>query len=62
MQRMFPKWPKTTGYDNQEQKGKGKGGKEGGRENTYGIRHWGRVKSIPKIQIQVQNFLQKGIG
>eukprot|EP00965_Chrysotila_dentata_P008551 278096-Pleurochrysis_carterae.AAC.3 len=45
MQRMFQKWKKTTGYDNQGQKGKEeKGEKEGGQEKIYGIKHWGRFR------------------
>eukprot|EP00965_Chrysotila_dentata_P220115 6191583-Pleurochrysis_carterae.AAC.3 len=32
------------------------------KERTYGIKHWGRVRTIPRIHIQVKNFLQLGIG
>eukprot|EP00965_Chrysotila_dentata_P188753 6172930-Pleurochrysis_carterae.AAC.2 len=62
-QRMFLTWKKNTGYGSQEQKErKEKGEKEGGQEKIYGIKHWGRVRSVPRIHIHVKNFLQKGIG
>eukprot|EP00965_Chrysotila_dentata_P232805 6199205-Pleurochrysis_carterae.AAC.3 len=32
------------------------------KERTYGIKHWGRVRTIPRANIQVKNFLQMGIG
>eukprot|EP00965_Chrysotila_dentata_P113546 3752426-Pleurochrysis_carterae.AAC.1 len=32
------------------------------RKRTYGIKHWGKVRSIPKIYKQVKNFMQMGIG
>eukprot|EP00965_Chrysotila_dentata_P035784 1190910-Pleurochrysis_carterae.AAC.1 len=32
------------------------------RERTYGIKIWGKVRTIPRIHEQVKNFLQKGIG
>eukprot|EP00965_Chrysotila_dentata_P076460 2524952-Pleurochrysis_carterae.AAC.3 len=41
---------------------KGEEDEKGKKEKTYGIKHWSRVRSIPRIHAQVKNFLQKGIG
>eukprot|EP00965_Chrysotila_dentata_P257955 6213056-Pleurochrysis_carterae.AAC.1 len=44
--------------------GDGKRGWEAGkrkRERTYGIKHWGRVRTIPRIHLQVKNFCKWGL-
>eukprot|EP00965_Chrysotila_dentata_P149782 4946138-Pleurochrysis_carterae.AAC.2 len=53
--RAWPKYDVQTGEEED-----GARGKE--REKSYGSKHWGRVRSIPRIHRQVKNFLQKGIG
>eukprot|EP00965_Chrysotila_dentata_P047935 1590136-Pleurochrysis_carterae.AAC.2 len=64
MSEAFQNWRRRVGHVHKAittwGKEEGEGGK--GRERTYGIKHWGRVRSIPRIHIQVKNFLQKGIG
>eukprot|EP00965_Chrysotila_dentata_P092445 3050850-Pleurochrysis_carterae.AAC.4 len=63
MYKAFQKWRRGVWheYDAQaERKEDGEGIKE--RERTYGIKHWGRVRTIPRIHIQLKNFLQMGIG
>eukprot|EP00965_Chrysotila_dentata_P105285 3477306-Pleurochrysis_carterae.AAC.1 len=32
------------------------------KEKTYGIKHWGRVRTIPKLYERVKSFLQTGVG
>eukprot|EP00965_Chrysotila_dentata_P089145 2943601-Pleurochrysis_carterae.AAC.3 len=63
MSKAFQNWRRKVGHVRVVETGgkeEGEGGKE--RERTYGIKHWGRARSIPRIHIQVKNFLQKGIG
>eukprot|EP00965_Chrysotila_dentata_P045972 1527741-Pleurochrysis_carterae.AAC.1 len=53
MHKAFQRWRKRVGHEYDAQaRGKedGEGGKE--RERMYGIKHWGRVRSIPRIHIQ----------
>eukprot|EP00965_Chrysotila_dentata_P134433 4445922-Pleurochrysis_carterae.AAC.1 len=35
---------------------------KGINEKTYGIKHWGRVRTVPKLHKQVKRFLQAGVG
>eukprot|EP00965_Chrysotila_dentata_P208996 6185029-Pleurochrysis_carterae.AAC.1 len=52
--KAFQSWRKRVGYENDELMMEGKEDEERGRERerTYGIKNWGRVRSIPKIHIQ----------
>eukprot|EP00965_Chrysotila_dentata_P237753 6202101-Pleurochrysis_carterae.AAC.5 len=61
---MFQRGKKTAGNDeDHEQNGReGNQDEEGKKVKIYGITHWGRVRSMPRIRIQVKNFLQMGIG
>eukprot|EP00965_Chrysotila_dentata_P262098 6214469-Pleurochrysis_carterae.AAC.1 len=63
MHMAFQRWRRGIGYDNHAH---GLGAEDGvgdiEKEKTYGIKHWGRVRTIPRIHIQVKNFLQTGIG
>eukprot|EP00965_Chrysotila_dentata_P172982 5708927-Pleurochrysis_carterae.AAC.1 len=47
-----------------EQMVKGVEHKEGkmNNEKTYGIKHWGRVRAIPRLHKQIKRFLQSGVG
>eukprot|EP00965_Chrysotila_dentata_P261309 6214210-Pleurochrysis_carterae.AAC.2 len=63
------RWRRNVGYGQDKQEcpdgGKGKEVEEvggGKQEKTYGIKYWGRVRTIPRIHLRVKNFLQKGIG
>eukprot|EP00965_Chrysotila_dentata_P236587 6201405-Pleurochrysis_carterae.AAC.2 len=61
MHKAFQRWGKRVWHEYEadpEGKEDGEGRIERGR--TYGIKHRGRVRTIPKILIQVENFL--GIG
>eukprot|EP00965_Chrysotila_dentata_P193457 6175783-Pleurochrysis_carterae.AAC.4 len=59
--KAFQTWRRRVGHEYETIMGtKHEEGKE--RERTYGINHWGRIRSIPRIHTQVKNFLQKGIG
>eukprot|EP00965_Chrysotila_dentata_P188184 6172581-Pleurochrysis_carterae.AAC.1 len=63
MSKAFKNWRRRVGQVHEAKKGgkeEGEGGRE--RERTYGIKHWDRVRSIPRIHIQFKSFLQKGIG
>eukprot|EP00965_Chrysotila_dentata_P233845 6199833-Pleurochrysis_carterae.AAC.1 len=67
MLKLFIRWKRNVGYGQGESPDKGKGTEveetEGGEtEKTYGIQHWGRVRTVPRIQLGVKNFLQKGMG
>ena len=42
--------------------GKEEGDRRLEKERTYGIKNWGKVRTIPRIHKQVKNFLQTGIG
>eukprot|EP00965_Chrysotila_dentata_P246550 6207228-Pleurochrysis_carterae.AAC.1 len=60
---MFTRWKRNAGYKqdglDEEQ---GKEIEEGKKKKTYGIKYWGRVRTIPRILRKAKNFLQKGIG
>eukprot|EP00965_Chrysotila_dentata_P020395 675971-Pleurochrysis_carterae.AAC.1 len=63
MRKAFQSWRKRLWPEyNTHSGGKEERKRRAEREKTYGIKHWGRVRSIPKIHTQVKNFLQKGIG
>eukprot|EP00965_Chrysotila_dentata_P254146 6211777-Pleurochrysis_carterae.AAC.9 len=60
MYKMFRKWKIKIGYGNFEQLDSKENEKEGVK--THGIKHWVRVRTTSRINIQVRNSLQKGIG
>eukprot|EP00965_Chrysotila_dentata_P166506 5497495-Pleurochrysis_carterae.AAC.1 len=63
MNKAFQIWKKRVRHEQDEQtegKEDGKGRFE--REKMYGIKHCGKVRTIPRMHKQVQKFLQKGIG
>eukprot|EP00965_Chrysotila_dentata_P230309 6197692-Pleurochrysis_carterae.AAC.4 len=63
MNKTFKKWKLATGWESKDKEGrKEKEGKVEGKEKTYGIKHWDRSKTIPRIHKQVQRFLQTGVG
>eukprot|EP00965_Chrysotila_dentata_P179566 5929032-Pleurochrysis_carterae.AAC.1 len=63
MNKAFQRWRKRVRheYDGQVE-GTEDGDRRLEREGTYGIEYWGKVRTIPRIQKQVKNFLQMGIG
>eukprot|EP00965_Chrysotila_dentata_P011593 379276-Pleurochrysis_carterae.AAC.1 len=63
MNKAFQNWKKRVGFEQDEQtegKEDGKGRSE--REKTYGIKYWGKVRTMPRMHKQVKKFPQKGIG
>eukprot|EP00965_Chrysotila_dentata_P068814 2273915-Pleurochrysis_carterae.AAC.1 len=61
--KAFQDWKKRVWPEYYTQIGRKEGierGKE--REKTHGIKHWGRIRTIPEIHAQVKNFLQTGVG
>eukprot|EP00965_Chrysotila_dentata_P147350 4864394-Pleurochrysis_carterae.AAC.1 len=66
--KLFMRWKRNAGYGRGEHdpnRGKGVEVKEteGGKtEKAYGIKHWGRVRTVPRMHLRVKHFLQKGIG
>eukprot|EP00965_Chrysotila_dentata_P256844 6212687-Pleurochrysis_carterae.AAC.1 len=63
MHKAFQKWRKGAWHEYDAQ-AEGKEDREWRIETkrTYGIKHWFRVRTIPRIHIQVKNFLQMGTG
>eukprot|EP00965_Chrysotila_dentata_P237788 6202129-Pleurochrysis_carterae.AAC.1 len=63
MHTAFQRWRKGIGHDHNTQEVRTEDG-EGSieKKRMYGIKHWGRVRTIPMIHIQVKYFLQEGIG
>eukprot|EP00965_Chrysotila_dentata_P043248 1437183-Pleurochrysis_carterae.AAC.1 len=63
MHMAFQRWRKEVCQDYDTQAG-GTEEWEGKveKERTHGIKHWGRVRTIPRVHIQVKNFLQMGMG
>eukprot|EP00965_Chrysotila_dentata_P178039 5881394-Pleurochrysis_carterae.AAC.1 len=62
MHMAFQRWRKGEWQDYHIQAGgieEGEGRTE--KERTYGIKYWGRDRTIPKVHIQVKNFLQMRI-
>eukprot|EP00965_Chrysotila_dentata_P136833 4525585-Pleurochrysis_carterae.AAC.1 len=53
MYMAFQRWRKGTGHDyNTQSVGAEDGEGRIEKERTYGIKHWGRVRTISKIHIQ----------
>eukprot|EP00965_Chrysotila_dentata_P256886 6212707-Pleurochrysis_carterae.AAC.2 len=60
---MFIRWKRNVGYKQDSfDEGQGKENEEEKKEKTYGIKYWGRMRTIPRIHMKAKNFLQKGIG
>eukprot|EP00965_Chrysotila_dentata_P261083 6214132-Pleurochrysis_carterae.AAC.3 len=59
--KAFMKWKKATGCENKEKEERKENEEEGEKAKTYGIKHWSRVRTIPRIHTEVKNFLQMGI-
>eukprot|EP00965_Chrysotila_dentata_P141826 4687742-Pleurochrysis_carterae.AAC.1 len=63
MNKAFQNWKANIKNEKEEQvDGKEKGDSRLEKEKTYGIKNWGKVRTIPRIHKQVKNFLQTGIG
>ena len=63
MNKAFQRWKIKITRENEEQvDGKEEGDKRLEKERTYGIKNWGKVRTISRIHKQVKNFLQTGIG
>eukprot|EP00965_Chrysotila_dentata_P204130 6182154-Pleurochrysis_carterae.AAC.1 len=55
----FQKWKKRVRHDCEEQvEGNEERDSRQERETTYGIKHWGKVRTIPRTHNEVKNFLQ----
>eukprot|EP00965_Chrysotila_dentata_P078654 2592327-Pleurochrysis_carterae.AAC.1 len=63
MKGAFQKWKTLIRHEHMD-KGGGEEHKEENEkiEKTHGIKHWGRVRTIPRLHMQVKSFLQKSIG
>eukprot|EP00965_Chrysotila_dentata_P198294 6178695-Pleurochrysis_carterae.AAC.5 len=63
MKEAFQKWKSLMQHEHTD-KDWGQAHKEegGSKVKTYGIKHWGRVRTIPRVNQQVKSFLQTGIG
>eukprot|EP00965_Chrysotila_dentata_P012675 418385-Pleurochrysis_carterae.AAC.1 len=63
MNKAFQRWRAKTKYEKEGQvDGKEEGDRRLEKEKTYGIKNWGKVRTIPRIHKQVKNCLQAGIG
>eukprot|EP00965_Chrysotila_dentata_P031262 1040775-Pleurochrysis_carterae.AAC.1 len=61
--KAFQRWREKVWHAYEAQTGGKEDGEKGKeRERTYGIKCWGRVRSIPRIHVQIKNFLQMGVG
>eukprot|EP00965_Chrysotila_dentata_P234061 6199967-Pleurochrysis_carterae.AAC.1 len=61
--KAFQTWKKRVLHELDEQaEGKEEGEERSEKEKTYGIKYWGKIRTIPRIHKQVKDFLQKGIG
>eukprot|EP00965_Chrysotila_dentata_P015146 500797-Pleurochrysis_carterae.AAC.1 len=63
MKEAFQYWKALTcGTYTEKDKGKEHEKDKGVTERTYGIKHWGRIRTTPKLHKQVKRFFQTGIG
>eukprot|EP00965_Chrysotila_dentata_P196097 6177382-Pleurochrysis_carterae.AAC.1 len=63
MTKVFQRWRKSVWHEyGAQEMGKEEGKRVREKERTYGIKHWGRVRTIPRTHKQVKHFLQMGIG
>eukprot|EP00965_Chrysotila_dentata_P215124 6188583-Pleurochrysis_carterae.AAC.1 len=63
MHKAFARWQKVTGYEDKVSKIRGENEEEEEEQTkTYGIKHWGRVRTILRMQTQIKKLMQMGIG
>eukprot|EP00965_Chrysotila_dentata_P078212 2578404-Pleurochrysis_carterae.AAC.1 len=63
MNKAFQRWRTRVKHEGEEQvEGKEEGDRRLEKERMYGIKNWGKIRTIPRIHKQVKNFLQTGIG
>eukprot|EP00965_Chrysotila_dentata_P129613 4285053-Pleurochrysis_carterae.AAC.1 len=63
MNKAFQRWKTKIKYESKERvDGKEEGDRKLEKVRTYGIKNWGKVKTIPRIHKQAKSFLQTGIG
>eukprot|EP00965_Chrysotila_dentata_P152724 5047824-Pleurochrysis_carterae.AAC.1 len=63
MKEAFQIWKALTGRAYMEKdEGKEHEKDKGSTERTYGIKHWGRIRTTPRLHKQVKRFFQTGIG
>eukprot|EP00965_Chrysotila_dentata_P064495 2138581-Pleurochrysis_carterae.AAC.1 len=62
MSKAFRNWRKRLELEGHQIRGKEDGKREIEREKTYGIKHWGRVRSVPKIHIQMISIKTPDMG
>eukprot|EP00965_Chrysotila_dentata_P003566 116958-Pleurochrysis_carterae.AAC.1 len=63
MNNAFQRWRLRVKHECDEQvEGKEEGDRRLEKVRTYGIKNWGKVRTIPQVHEQVKNFLQMGIG
>eukprot|EP00965_Chrysotila_dentata_P158211 5226845-Pleurochrysis_carterae.AAC.1 len=63
MNEALQRWKTNAKHGDKEQvDGKVEGDRRIEKERTYGIKNWGKVRTIPRIHKMVKNFLQMGIG
>eukprot|EP00965_Chrysotila_dentata_P043204 1435223-Pleurochrysis_carterae.AAC.1 len=63
MNKAFQSWKLRVKHEYHDQtEGQENGDRGLERERTYGIKNWGKVRTMSRIHEQVKNFLQKGIG
>eukprot|EP00965_Chrysotila_dentata_P124781 4125580-Pleurochrysis_carterae.AAC.1 len=57
MCRAFQNWRRRVGHVNETKTGGTEEGERGNeRERTYGIKHWGRARSIPRIRALDEHY------
>eukprot|EP00965_Chrysotila_dentata_P096742 3197289-Pleurochrysis_carterae.AAC.3 len=62
MNKAFQTWRKRLRREHDEQEeGKEEGNGRLERERAYGIKHWGKVRTIPRINKQVGIFCKWGL-
>eukprot|EP00965_Chrysotila_dentata_P021509 712557-Pleurochrysis_carterae.AAC.1 len=61
MKEAFQYWKALTcGTYTEKDKGKEHEKDKGATERTYGIKHWGRIRTILRLHKQVKRFFQTG--
>eukprot|EP00965_Chrysotila_dentata_P259961 6213741-Pleurochrysis_carterae.AAC.1 len=56
MNKAFQRWRTRVKHDNEEQvDGKEEGDRKLEKKRTYGIKNWGKVRTIPRIHKLVHN-------
>eukprot|EP00965_Chrysotila_dentata_P084357 2785451-Pleurochrysis_carterae.AAC.1 len=63
MKEAFQYWKASTcGTYTEKDEGKEHEKDKGTTERPYGIKHWGRIRTVPRLHKQVKRFFQTGIG